>query len=240
MGPMRTSTPSRRPLPPMLSAVLALTALASVALTACGGGSGASSSAQSSSSATSATAASPKSTTAAAGTYSSRSSPRSSAKQEGSASFRVKSGDNSIPDFGSEAATSERKLAGAALAAYLRARSKGDWSAACSYLLPTVRTQLEKLAGASKGKVKGCTGVLAALEAHTPPIARADALGHSLAALRIKDGHGFALFYGPHNQKYVMPMSEEGGAWKVGQLAPIAYPLGSQPQGSSSQPSTSP
>jgi len=220
-----------------LSAALALSALAALALTACGGGGSSTSSTQAQGS-TATTTTPAAATTKAAQT--SHSSSGSSAKQEGSASFRVKVGDNSIPDFGSEATTAERKIAGAALATYLRARSNGDWSAACSYLLPTVRTQLEKLAGAYKGKLKGCAGVLAALEAHTPPVVRADALGHSLAALRIKDGHGFALYYGPHNQKYVMPMSEEGSAWKVGQLAPIAYPLGSQPQGSSSQPSTSP
>ncbi len=96
------------------------------------------------------------------------------------------------------------------------------WPAPTS--LSTVRTQLETLAEASKGKLKGCAGVLAALEAHTPPVARADTLSHGLAALRIKGVRAFALFYGPHNQQYMMPMSEEGGAWKVGQLAPIRLP----------------
>ena len=165
---------------------------------------------------------------------------RASAKREGSAPFRVKVGDNSIPDFGSEAATSDRSRAAAALAAYLTARAKGDWSAACPYLAIPVRAQLERLASASKGKVKGCAAALTALEAGSPPAARADVFTHGLAALRLKGGHGFALFYGPHTQQYVMPLASEGGAWRFTQLAPIAYPLGTQPSGSPSQTPTTP
>ena len=56
------------------------------------------------------------------------------------------------------------------------------------------------------------------------------ALRGPILTLRIKGQSGFALFYGLHRQKYVMPMAREGGAWKVTQLAPIAYPLGSETQ----------
>jgi len=47
-----------------------------------------------------------------------------------------------------------------------------------------------------------------------------------VAALRVKGKGAFALFHGPNASKYVMPMVNEGGAWKMSQLAPVAYPLG--------------
>jgi hypothetical protein len=50
-----------------------------------------------------------------------------------------------------------------------------------------------------------------------------------LAALRVKGDKAFALFYGPHAQQYMMPMVREGGAWKVTQLAPMAYPPAGSP-----------
>jgi hypothetical protein len=44
-------------------------------------------------------------------------------------------------------------------------------------------------------------------------------------ALRVKGKSAFVLFDGPKASKYVMPMLSEAGAWKVSQLAPLAYPL---------------
>jgi hypothetical protein len=92
----------------------------------------------------------------------------------------------------------------------------------------SVRGQLETLAKAFKkaGKHANCALVLGALEAHTPPVARAVA-PQGIASLRLKGANGFALFYGPHRQQYFMPMAQEGGAWKVGQIAPVPYPPGS-------------
>ncbi|HWY19090.1 MAG TPA: hypothetical protein VNY27_10335 [Solirubrobacteraceae bacterium] len=143
----------------------------------------------------------------------------------GAASFRAPRGDNSIPDFGAEAPASERARATAALAAFLRARASGDWSTACSQLSATTRKQLETFTRASKGNAKGCGPVLAALSTG-PAASRADTLTGGVAALRIKGTSAFALFHGPHNSKYVMPLVDEGGAWKMGQLAPLPYPLG--------------
>jgi hypothetical protein len=224
MATTTTSTRSQRP--PRLLATLALAALAAVVLGACGGGrsSNASSSVQSGSTATPTEAPA----TAAAGRPAKTSHPSGGpAKTEGSEAFRVASGDNSIPDFGVEAAVSERDRAATALAAYLSARARAQWSIACTYLTRQGRAQLESLAGASKGKVKGCTAVLGALEAHTPAVARADTFLHGLASLRVKGTRGFALYYGPHSQKYVVPLAREAGAWKITQLAPIPYPLDS-------------
>lgn len=198
-------------------------------LTACGGGSGSSAptAAQGTSSPAATTAPTTTATTpepAARANHAPRSS--SASTHAGSAPFRVKVGDNSIPDYGTEATASDRARAATALGAYLLARARGQWSTACAYLTSETRTKLEAFAGSSNGKPGGCGPAYRALTGPTPAAARADVLSGGLAALRIKGEKAFALFYGPHAQKYMMPMASEGGAWKVTQIAPLPYPLG--------------
>ena len=144
----------------------------------------------------------------------------------GAAAFLTPQGDNSIPEYGSEAPSAQRSEATAALRAYLVAREGGDWEAACAGMASPVRGQVEVLANASNTKVSGCEGAYAALSKYSPPSERANPLGGAIAALRVKADKAFALFYGPHNQQYMMPMVSEGGAWKVNQIAPVAYPIG--------------
>lgn len=221
---------------PILAALLALALPAG--LTACGGGgsSSASPAAQGGSTAAATAPNSAPSTTTASGKGKAPTAPKGSSPSSGSGSgssagaksFVKPHGDNSIPTFGSEAAGSERSRAEAALRAYLAARAKGNWAAACSGLAASVRKQVQAFAGAAKGKAGGCPPLYKALSASTPASARANPLSGAIVALRIKGQSGFALFYGPHSQQYVMPMVNEGGAWKVGELAPIAYPLGSE------------
>jgi hypothetical protein len=143
----------------------------------------------------------------------------------GAAGFRVSRGDNSVPDFGREAQASQRQLAVGALTAFMRARASGEWSKVCEHLARPVLRQLESFAKTSKGRLKGCGPVLGALMTG-PASERADTLTHGVAALRINEKTGFALFYGPSSGKYVMPMQNERGIWKMTQLAPLPYPLG--------------
>ena len=134
--------------------------------------------------------------------------------------------ENSIPDFGSEAPASARERAAAALAAYLKARAGGEWARACAYLARSTRRQMERFTGSSKGHGARCGALLGTLSKSSPG-ERADPLTGGVAALRVKGQSAFALFYGPRDSKYVMPMASEGGQWKVGQLAPLPYPLSS-------------
>ena len=142
---------------------------------------------------------------------------------ESAKGFVTPGADNSIPEYGTESSSRQRMAADAALHGYLMARANGEWSAACSYLAASARRQLDLFAKASKGKLKGCAPVFAALEAR----ARANILRGTIVALRIKGKSAFALFYGPHRQQYTMPMAIEAGAWKVTQLSPPPYPLNS-------------
>ncbi len=143
------------------------------------------------------------------------------------APFLVRKGDNSIPTYGSESSSGERGGAEANLRAYLDARASGDWSAACDQMAATVQKQLALLAGASQPSAKGCAAAYAKLSSRIPAKARANPLTGSLTAFRVKSPHAFALFYGPKRQEYMMPMVSEGGAWRVNQLEPIPWPIGS-------------
>ena len=235
--------PSKRTPPACTVVWLAACALLAASLLAgCGGGSSAATTAAASVASTPAatsTAASTTTTTSTATTAQptaqapQREAPPSvaasgSSSGGGAASFREPHADNSIPDFGAEATASERARATAALTAFLNARASGEWPKACPYLARATRTQLERFGGAAKGASKGCGAALAALsggDAHSAGSSHAETLAGSVAALRVKGNSAFALYRGPSASKYVMPMVKQGGAWKVGQLAPIAYPL---------------
>jgi hypothetical protein len=217
---------------------LSLLALAPVGLSACGSGGATTTTTDTVSAAppatTAPTASATTTTSSPAGTAATRAAEASNASPSsgssssggGAASFRTAHGDNSIPDYGQEAAPSERARATAALAAYLRARAGGEWSTACSYLVATTRKQLEQLARSAKRGGGDCGKILAGFSAG-PAAARADPLVAGIAALRVKGSSAFVLFHGPHDSKYVMPMRDEGGAWKVSQPVPLPYPLGS-------------
>jgi hypothetical protein len=143
------------------------------------------------------------------------------------APFLVPVGDNSIPTYGSDASSSELAAATASLGAYLSARESGDWSTACAHMGDPVRRQVEALAQVAKGKAQDCGAAYAALSAEVPAAARTSPLSGELTAFRVQGDKAFALFYGPHNQQYMMPMVSEGGEWKVNQLEAVPWPLGS-------------
>lgn len=145
---------------------------------------------------------------------------------KGAAAFLVAQGDNSIPNYGSEASRSELIAATESLGAYLGARAGADWPRACSYLGAQVQKQLELLAGASGGGGEGCAAAYAKLGSRIEASDRRSPLVGGLAAFRLEGDKAFALFYGPGEQQYMMPMVSEGGAWKASQLEPIPWPLG--------------
>jgi len=148
------------------------------------------------------------------------------------ASAFIQSGaDNSIPEYGTESSGSQKAEAAAALAAYLAARQARDWGRACSLMGVAVRRQLGVLAEASGGKAGNCVLSYRVVSKYGSKGERADVLIGSLAAFRVKGEKGFALFYGPHRQQFMMPMVHEGGRWKVSQSIPIAYPIGAPVRG---------
>ncbi len=141
----------------------------------------------------------------------------------GAAAFLQPEGDNSIPNYGSEASAGERAAAQTALGAYLSARAGGEWAGACALMASQVQKQLGALSG-SDGE--SCAAAYAKLSSGISASERASPLIGSLAALRVEGENAFALFYGPGARQYMMPLRSEGGAWKVTQIAAIPYPVG--------------
>lgn len=141
----------------------------------------------------------------------------------GAKQFEVKGGDNSIQESGSEASGAEITQAAAALHGYLDARAAHAWRAACSHMAAGLASSLGQLAGSSSaGKQPSCAQLLASLSAGLPPAVLREAAVADVGALRVEGSRAFILFHGAHGTSYFMPMSREGGGWKVAAIAPSA------------------
>jgi hypothetical protein len=161
-----------------------------------------------------------------------RATHRKLARKAGKAApFLVSEGDNSVPTYGSEASASVRGEAERVLSGYLRARAAENWSAACAAMSSQVAKQLAVLSGQSTKP--DCVKAYAALAEKGSAAERADPMVGGIVSLRVESPHAFALFFGPGKQQYMMPLEEEGGAWKVTQIAPVPWPVGSLVEGSS-------
>jgi hypothetical protein len=136
-------------------------------------------------------------------------------------------GGNSASAYGPEASSTQRRLAEGALSAYLAAKAREDWPAACSYLSGPLRRHFEEFARAAGSKLKGCAPILELSSGSGPGPAGPPA--HGLSSLRVKGESALALWVGPHGQGYAMPMLREGGAWRLAQIAPLPDPPGSAP-----------
>jgi hypothetical protein len=89
-----------------------------------------------------------------------------------------------------------------------------------------VRRQLQVLAEATGASGGNCAQSYAVESKHASSAELANVLIGTLAAFRVKGNRGFALFYGPAKQQFMMPMVREDGKWRVNQSLPIAYPVG--------------
>ncbi|HET7485956.1 MAG TPA: hypothetical protein VFJ64_11365 [Solirubrobacterales bacterium] len=142
----------------------------------------------------------------------------------GSAQYRVKSGDNSIQNFGEESGESELEEAATSLHDFLVARAGEDWVTACAHLSKTVGRQLEQLASrSSKLSGAGCAEILATLTPPLPAKVQKESTIVDAGSLRTEGEQAFLIYRGAEGAVYTIPMKPEGGAWKVGALA--ATPL---------------
>jgi hypothetical protein len=138
----------------------------------------------------------------------------------GSQQFEAKGGDNSIQEFGSESSGDEFAEAAAALHGYLDARAAGSWAAACDYIAPGFAKSVSSLAQGSEEV--GCPKLLAQLSAGVPAAALREAAIADVGSLRAEGDSGFVIFTGRGGETYFMPMSHQGGRWRVAALAPSA------------------
>ena len=118
----------------------------------------------------------------------------------------------------------------ATLNAYLHALAKGEWAQVCQYLDRGTHHLLQGMVAHSTGKLSGCGAAVKVLITSSTAERADPFISRGLAAVRVKYPTAFALFYGTNGAKYVMPMQIEGGKWKVTQMAPLPYPLGTPEQ----------
>jgi hypothetical protein len=138
-------------------------------------------------------------------------------------------GDNSIQTFGSEGAEAQRKQAAADLQAYLEARARGDWAAACKAASEEFGEELAKLVAHAKAKPgaekpSGCAGALALLYGKTPSSTLRGAQVSEVLSLRVRgDGYAYLIFKDPQGAVRFIAMADDGGAWKVNTTEPIPF-----------------
>ena len=154
--------------------------------------------------------------TAGCGSGSTNSTQKST---ELSAQFlRPQSPNNKYVTFGAEAPVTEREAASKVLAENLEAREAANFAAQCATLdLAEVEEVAEERGNQAK---KICTK---ALRITAEPLkgsekVRADPLVGRITALRVNGLKAYALFHGIDKIDYAVPMTKEGGDWKVGAI----------------------
>ncbi len=138
----------------------------------------------------------------------------------GSGQYIVKGGDNSVQEFGQEADSQELNAAAVALHDFLDARAEGNWAAACDYMAKSVVESFQKLGEQlKKSEDTTCAGILESL---TNPAAKnamkAEAEKANVGSLRVEGGRSFVIYTGLDGTILAIPVTNEGGAWKVASL----------------------
>jgi hypothetical protein len=128
-----------------------------------------------------------------------------------------------LSSFGQEAGSDEREAASRVLEENLRARAAEDWPAQCASLSASLTKEIVERAELITAK-KGAGSCAKGLELEAEPVPASvlkDPMTGPIDALRVEGKKAYALFHGAGNMGYAMPMVEEGGRWKVGQLTTI-------------------
>jgi hypothetical protein len=138
----------------------------------------------------------------------------------GSKQFEVKGGDNSVQEFGEEAGSSEFEAAAAVVHDFLDARADGNWAAVCTYMSKATITSIEHLArGAKPGTDTSCGAILAGvISPAAQPQIKAEAEKANVRSLRTEGEQAFVIYTGAEGTVLAMPMTVEGGEWKVTSL----------------------
>lgn len=143
----------------------------------------------------------------------------------GASQFMVKGGDNSIAEFGQEAARSELGQAAQAVHAFLAARARGEWPRACSLLGASQRSGVGKFASGSSGEGASCRAGFEALFQEVSPAEARQLTAIDAASLRRKGDQAFLIYTAaPGNTVYAMPLHFEGGTWKAAAIEGTVLP----------------
>jgi hypothetical protein len=137
----------------------------------------------------------------------------------GSDQFRDKT-DSPLLDFGDEGNTAELEEATEAVGDFFKARSQGDWEEACAQLSRAILAKIEHLATSATDLAdKSCPSFLGTFTSLTDQERRESMIVEPGGGLRQQGDHAFLIYYGGQEVVYAMPLSREGGAWKLASLS---------------------
>jgi hypothetical protein len=129
--------------------------------------------------------------------------------------------DNRYARYGHEATEQEREEAAKILSENLKAREAANWVRQCASLSVGVASEVEQ------GERKH--GCVASLRSAGEPLkntasVRKDTFSGTIAVLRVKGNHAYALFHGTDHKDHAIPMLKEDDAWKVASLLIVEAP----------------
>lgn len=132
--------------------------------------------------------------------------------------LRDKTG-SSLLDFGEEGSGAELTEAEKTVHSFFLARSKEDWAPTCAQLSRALLSKIEHLAISSTPlKDKSCPAFLEAF-LRISEQEREESTVIDAGSLRQQGARGFLIYLGAREIVYAMPLSKEGGAWKVASLS---------------------
>jgi hypothetical protein len=136
----------------------------------------------------------------------------------GSDQFRDQT-DSPVLDFGEEGDEAEMEAAADVVRGFYLARAHEDWAAACAQVGDAMLAKIEHLAiSATELKDKSCPAFLEAFTRLSAAERRESTIVDA-GSLRQQGGKAFLIYYGAKEIVYAMPLSEQGGAWKVASLS---------------------
>jgi hypothetical protein len=126
--------------------------------------------------------------------------------------------DSPLLEFGEEGSDAELQQATETADAFLAARAKGNWRAACAQLSSPLVDKLETLASHSTGlEDTSCASFLEAFTRLTSAEKRETSAEGG--ALRHSGKRGYLLYPGTGNGVSAMQLEAEGGEWRVAAIA---------------------
>jgi hypothetical protein len=145
--------------------------------------------------------------------------PNEGTKQVAPGVPTAKGGDNSIQKFGTESASTDRVAATRALKTYLDARAAGAWAGACARVSAGLKAEFSAFGGESpQGKPARCTEVLPTLTTEVPASALRAAAAIHVLSMRVKGSQAYLVYKNGEGTPSAIPMTREGGEWKVAAL----------------------
>jgi hypothetical protein len=138
-------------------------------------------------------------------------------------------GEEDVEEFGTEAEGAAKDAAFAAEQRYLSAVAGRDYAEACTLLSKSLTGSLEAMV--KPGRKLACGQILGRLLSPTASRVSAQQAEGEVFKVRVEGDRAIVVFRAPGARLWALPLSREGGAWKVTTLgasilAPSAATLG--------------